>query len=119
MRSMVRGEGKAGCIFWTLLAIFVGLVATRVVPIQVAKMQLKDEMKDLALTQPRKPGSYFEKRILERARDLDLPVEKRNIKVDKRRDRVIMDVEFTIVVDMVLVDYPWNVKLHLDRDLFL
>ena len=119
MRSMVRGEGKAGCIFWTLLAIFVGLAATRVVPVQVAKMQLEDEMKDLAMTKPRKPASYFEKRILDRAKELDLPVEKRNIKVDKRRDRVIMNVEFTVVVDLVFVDYPWNVKLRLDRDLFL
>ncbi|MEM8998253.1 MAG: hypothetical protein AAGF23_25950, partial [Acidobacteriota bacterium] len=88
-------------------------------PVQVAKMQLADYMEEMALTEPRKSVRFFERRIMERADELDLPVEKRDIEIRKTNKRIVMDVEFTIVFDFVVMDYPWNFKIHLDRDIFL
>ncbi|MEM1180944.1 MAG: hypothetical protein AAGM22_21570 [Acidobacteriota bacterium] len=118
MRNMARGEGKLGCIVWSALMLTVGFVALKVVPVQVAKMQLADFMEEMALTEPRQPIRMFERRIMERADELDLPLEKRDIAIRKTNKRIVMDVEFTVVFDMVIMEYPWKFEIHLDRDIF-
>ncbi|MEO1365533.1 MAG: hypothetical protein AAFX50_00020 [Acidobacteriota bacterium] len=99
--------------------ISVAFLSLKVVPVQIAKMQLADFMEEMALTQPRQSVRVFERRIMERADELDLPVEKRDIEIRKTSKRIVMDVEFTIVFDLVVTDYPWTFKIHLDRDVFL
>ncbi|MEO1083569.1 MAG: hypothetical protein AAFY88_04955 [Acidobacteriota bacterium] len=100
--------------------ITVAFLSFKVVPVQIAKMQLADFMEEMALTEPRQPVRVFERRIMERADELDLPLEKKNIEIRKMNNkRIVMDVEFTIVFDFVIMDYPWDFKIHLDRDIFL
>ncbi len=114
-----RGEGKIGCIFWTLVALVFGLVASEMVPVKIATMKLEDHMKELAMTQPRRPKDFFEQEIFNKAQALNLDVPRKQIRVKKYTERVIMDVEFTVPVDVLGFDYDWNIKLHVDRDLFL
>ena len=119
MRAMAKGEGKAGCIFWGLVVTVVVFLAVKVVPLQVAKMQLEDSMKEMALSAPRKPGHWFKREIVARAKALDIPVEEKNIKVQKSQRRVVMDVEYTVILDLVVTEYPLKMKIHMDRDIFL
>lgn len=119
MSKLVKGEGKAGCIFYALLALIVGFMALKIVPHQVNKLQLKDHMKELAMTAPRQEARWFEQKIKERADELDIPVEAKKIKVKKTAKRVIMDVEYTVMLDLVVTEYAMNEKIHMDRDLFL
>ena len=119
MRRMAKGEGKAGCVFYSLLVIVIAILAVKVVPVQVSKMQLKDHMKELAMTSPRKNADWFERRIKSRADDLFIPVEKKNIEVKKTSKRVVMDVKYTVVLDLVFMEYPLQQKIHLDREIFL
>ena len=119
MRKMARGEGKAGCIFYALLALVVGVIALRAVPVQVAKMQLQDYMKELAMTSPRQNSAFFRDRIMKRARDLDIPLKEKDIKINKSSRRVVMDVKYTVVLDLVVTEYPWNLEIRLDREIFL
>ena len=119
MKRMARGEGKAGCIFYILLTFVVAYAAMKVIPVQVDKMQLEDYMRELALHNPRKRADWFERRIKDRADELELPVERKNIKVKKSSKRVKMDVKFTVMVDLLVTDYAWNVSIHIDREIFL
>lgn len=82
-------------------------------------MQLEDHMKELAMTQPRKPSSYFEREIYLKAKRLDLDVPRNQIKVKKYPDRVIMEVRFTKTIEILAFEYDWDFKISLDRDLFL
>ena len=113
------GEGRAGCVFWILMAIVFGLIAKEVFPVKAAAIKLEDHMKDLAMTQPRKPKSFFEKAILKKAEFLDLNVSRKQIRVKKYPERVVMDVAFTTPVNVLGFTYNWNVKIHVDRDIFL
>lgn len=113
------GEGKAGCVFWILIVLVIGLVGAEVMPIKMKTMKLEDFMKELAMTQPRKPQHFFEKAVFDRARELELNVEKKNVKVRKYKERVIMDVEFVQPISVLSIDYDWNISLHLDREIFL
>lgn len=121
IRSMARGEGKAGCIVWLLILGFVGLAGYRIVPAKVASMQLEDFMEELALRQDtsRKQDDFFTKQILARADELRLPVKEEDIKVRKTAKRVVMDVKYTISIDMIVTEFPMTFDLHVDRQIFL
>ncbi|MEM1202035.1 MAG: hypothetical protein AAGN66_02275 [Acidobacteriota bacterium] len=118
MNRMAKGEGKLGCIIYVLLTFAIGFSAYKFVPLQVAKMELTDYMKEIALHNPRKKADWFERRIKDRAEDLGLPVERKNIKVKKGK-RIVIDVNYTVIVDLLITDYAWNVKIHMDREIFL
>lgn len=121
MFNMARGEGKAGCIIWLLIVGFLGLAGYRFVPAQVAAMELEDYMEELALRQDtaRKPDEFFMKQIKGRADELRLPVKEENIKIKKSAKRVVMEVEFTVVIDLIVYEYPKQFQIHIDRQIFL
>ncbi len=115
---MERGDSKVGCIFWSFVGIIFVLIAIEVVPIKIATMKLKDHMQELAMTQGRRGKDYFERSIFNKARDLKLDVPRQQIRVKKYPERVVIDVEFTVPLEILTFEYDWNVKLHLDRDIF-
>lgn len=113
------GEGKAGCVFWTLVAIVVAIVASEVLPVKMATMKLEDHMKDLAMTQSRRSKDFFEREIFNKAKFLELDVPRKQIRVKKYSERVVMDVEFVAPIKVLSFTYNWNVSIHVDRDIFL
>ena len=113
------GEGRSGCILWILLALLFALAASEIVPIKMASMKLEDFMKELAMTQPRGSKEFFESEIFNKARSLDLEVPRKQIRVKKYPERVIMDVEFSAPIDILSFTFDWDVKIHVDRDIFL
>lgn len=114
-----KGEGKAGSLFRVLLLLIGVLVGSKVIPVKIATMQLEDFMKEMALNSPRKPQSFFEKQIGNRARELELKIPKDQIQVKKHENRVIMDVQFTVPLDFYLFQHDWDVKIYQDLDIFL
>lgn len=121
MRRINRqaGESKAGCAIWIFIVLALVLVGAEVVPIKMNTMKLQDFMKELAMTQPRKPQHFFEKAVFDKAKELGLNVEKKNVKVRKYKERVVMDVELVETVTVLSFTYDWNISLHLDREIFL
>ncbi len=117
-RGIERGESKIGCIFWSLAGIVFILIAIEVVPVKIATMKLKDHMTEMAMTQGRRDKDFFEREIFNKARSLKLEVPRKQIRVKKYPERVIMDVEFTVPIEVLTFSYDWDVKIHLDRDIF-
>lgn len=117
--SSQRGESKIGCIFWLLLALIFGMICFKAVPIKMAVMQLEDYMLELAKNEPRRPQSFFEKAIIHRSEELRLDLTKKNIKVKKYKERVVMEVFFDVPIDILFYTYVWNVEIKVDRDIFL
>lgn len=113
-----KGAGKAGCLFWILVLLIAALVASRVVPVKIATMQLEDFMKDLPAHHPQQTQSFYEREIANRARELGLQIPKDRIRVRKQSERVIMDIQFTVPLDFVVYEHQWNVQIYQDLDIF-
>lgn len=114
-----RGEGKAGCVFWILILLVGGLVAWRWIPATIADMQLRDHMDELAKLYPRDDARSFERKILNRANELNIPLQDKHVVVKKTGQRVIMDVEYTVPLDFFVFTYNKHYKHHMDRDIYL
>lgn len=113
------GEGRAGCILWTLILIFGAIAAMRWVPVKIATVELKDKMEEAAQLMPRGTEKQYVDHILHHAEDLRLPVVRKDIKVKKAKERVQMEVKFVIPLDLFVYTHHWNVHIKVDRDIFL
>ncbi len=120
MRHSEGGESKIGCIFWTLIGLLFVLVAMKAVPVKIATMKLEDHMQDLAMS-PRArtaDNGFFEREIYNKAKSLELNIPRKQIRAKKYPERVVMDVEFTVPLDILSYTYEWDIEIHLDRDVF-
>ncbi len=114
-----RGEGKAGCIIWVLLLLVGGLAAWRMVPPKIADMQLRDHVDEISKLEPRKDGDWFRTSIYNRAKDLGIPLKKKDIKVDKTLRRVQVEMEYTVQLNFFVTVREWKFAHKLERDIFL
>jgi hypothetical protein len=119
-RGIARGEGRIGCLFWSLLGLIFVLVAIKAVPVKIASMKLEDYMTELAMSQRARVAGhdFFEREIFNKARDLELDIPRKQIHAKKYPERVVMDVEFTVPIDLLAFTYDWNIAIHVDRDVF-
>jgi hypothetical protein len=117
MRSQ-RGEGKVAAIFWILLLVAGVLLGFRYIPAKIADMELTDYMEELAQLNPRKDARFFRMRILKRAKELEIPLDDRNIRVQKTGQKVVMNVEYVVPMNFFIFTYDWKFSHRIDRRIY-
>ena len=112
------GEGKIGCIFWTLVIVVLAVVGWKMIPIKIATSELYDYMVEQAKWAASMPPEQLQKGILAEARRLNLPVEAQDVKVVVDSGRIKMSARFTVPVDFPVRTYNWDFNLEVDRPVF-
>jgi hypothetical protein len=118
-RKNARGEGKLGCIFWIVVVLIVGTLMYRYIPTRIAIAELEDFCGETALHVGRTAAEDVQRSIYDRARELNLPVKMEDIKVNKMRDRIIIDVNFVNTIDLIVTKKDRQVDIHVDKPYFL
>lgn len=119
-RSSERGEGNLGCVIWTVVLIIGVLIAWKAIPVKVASAELYDYMDELArFAAARDNEETLKKKLLARATELGLPLNKDNVTVSKANDRVRMTASYVVVLDFPGYSYEWNIEHELDRPIFI
>jgi hypothetical protein len=113
------GQGKIGCILWLLVLLAVVGVAAKLIPIKIRSAELYDYMEEQALFAGRSGTETLKKRILERAQDLDLPLDKKNLKVERRGGRIQIRASYTVPVELPGYTYYWEFEHMIDRPVFV
>ncbi len=115
-----RGEGNLGCILWLLALGLALLIAWKAVPVKMQSAELYDFMDELAkFGAARTTPENLEKQILARAKQLNIPIDKKDINVSRNGDRIFMVVEYTIPVEFPGYTYQWHFRHKLDRPIFI
>ena len=115
-----RGEGNVGCILWVIALGIAVLIAYKAVPVKMQSAELYDFMDEMAkFRAERTPPEELEKQIVERARQLGIPLLKKDVRVERRGDRIFIQVEYTIPVEFPGYTYPWHFRQTLDRPIFI
>ena len=119
-RRSERGEGNLGCILWLVALGLAILIAWKAVPVKLQSTELYDYMDELAkFSAAQVKPDELKKRILERAAQLQIPLTKDNIRVERNGDRIYMEIEYTIPVEFPGYTYQWNFHQKLDRPIFI
>ena len=118
-RRKQAGDGKLGCILWSLLLIAGVLVAWKAVPIKIATSELYDFMVEQAKWAGNTPSEVLQKRIVSKADELDLPVDPKFVKAEKTGDKIRMSAAFTVPLEFPGYTYEWEFDLQVERPIFI
>jgi hypothetical protein len=113
------GEGKLGCVLWTLLVLVGALIAWKAIPVKIASSQLYDFMVEQAKWSANADPLVIERRIHTKAVELNLPVDPKKVKVERIGDHIRMRVTYTVPLDFPGYTYNWNFDHQLDRDIYI
>ncbi len=104
-----RGKGNAGCLFGLLMVLALGYLGYKFVPPLVNHYQLKDALKEIAVYHTAGLGSRIggaganaeiQEAVLKKARELEIPLQKENIKIQREGDVIFITVSYTIPVGL-------------------
>lgn len=118
IRRIAAGDSKLGCVVWVvLLGIFV-MVALKAVPVKIHSSQFYDYMEGQAKFVRRPTKALLTRRVLEKAHQLDLPLDKKDLKVVVGGARVIIAVKYTVPLEFPGYTYNWDFDYKIDRPVF-
>ena len=118
-RHLQRGEGKLGCIIWSVLLAIGLLIAWKAIPVKIASSELYDFMVEQAKFAARTPPASIKRRIVERAEQLDIPLDARNVSVSKAGGRIRMRATYVVTLEFPGYLYDWEFDLQVDRPIFV
>jgi hypothetical protein len=119
-RSAERGEGNLGCVVWVVLLAIGVLIAWKAVPVKVKSAEFYDYMDELAkFSAARATSDGLRKGLMDRAQQLDIPLERKNIDIELSREKVRMKVRYTIPVEFPGYTYNWDFEQEIDRPIFI
>lgn len=99
IRAGERGESNFGCFLWVLALVAVGIFLYKVIPVQIAKAELYDFMVEQAKFGANRSAADIKKKVLEKARTLDLPINEKMITVEKDREHVRIRCTYTVPIE--------------------
>ena len=118
-RNRQAGEGLAGCLFWLAILGIVLMIGFKMAPIKIKSSQLYDYMVEQAKFSGRTPPTAMKRRILNKARELGLPVTEKNLEVVRGGGRITMRCRYTVTIDFYVYQYVWEFDHVVDRPIFI
>lgn len=118
-RFREKGEGNIGCILWAVLLAIGILIAWKVVPVKIKNAELYDFMIEQARFAEKSSPEELTKRILYKAKELELPITEKQIKIEKTRERIKMECRYTVTLDFPFFPYDWEIDHQIDRPIYI
>ena len=113
------GEGKLGCIIWILALLAVIGIAAKLIPVKIRSAELYDFMEEQALFAGRRSPEQIQKAILNRAVELDLPLNKKGLDVKRAGGRIRIRAKYVVPVEFPGYTYMWEFEQMIDRPVFI
>jgi hypothetical protein len=118
-RAAERGSGNVGCILWLIVLVVGVLIAWKAIPVKIKTAEFYDSIEEMAKFSGSNPPDALKKQILDKANELQLPVDKDHVKVQRIGDRIRMEVDYTVPLDFPGYTYEWHFDHQVDRPIFI
>jgi hypothetical protein len=120
VRSRERGANNIGCIVGLAILAAAVLIAVKIVPVRIAVADLEDfcEKEADQASLPRMTNEIMADQVKIKADEVQLPVNKEDIKVWRDTSDVHIEVKYTVPLDFLVYKYQWHVVHRVDRTLF-
>lgn len=106
-----RGEGRIGLVIWLAIAAAGVFAAVKIVPAKVATMELHDFADSQAQTagvSARIDEAKLLDSIVKKARELELPLDKKGLKLEVAPNEVRLRMKYTVQIDLSVYTMVWN-----------
>jgi hypothetical protein len=118
--SAMRGKANIGCIVWLAIVFLVGYALFKVVPVKIATSTFYDTMQEQASFGSIKSLPQIEFAILQKARELELPIGKENLIIKRDKQAITIEAHYEMTIDFFngLYKYVWKLDPVVSRPLF-
>jgi hypothetical protein len=114
-----RGDVPVGCLVGMVVMLLVALIAIKVAPLMISVGELDKEISTLADRANRR--EYRDERIvrdiLTTAENLDLPVTKKDISINRTSKRIKITVTYDVPIEFPGYTHVWHKRHFHDRPL--
>jgi len=108
-RAHERGELKAQIIFTFAFFGLVLYLGFKFVPVYIAAYDFDSAMKTQAqYSGSQKPDGTIMKELLAKAAELELPIKKENIKIQRTASKLTIRADYTVPVATFFFTYQWR-----------
>ena len=101
------GEGRGKAIAFTLVFLFGIFSAVKLVPPYLAEYQLADKMEELArfAIANRYSEEQIRDHVFKEVKDLEIPINREDIKVDASSETVKISVDYRVPIDLLVYKF--------------
>jgi hypothetical protein len=113
------GEGRLGFIVTLALFVTAIFLAVKIVPVRIAAYEFREVLRnEAANASTGKNDEVIRKRILERAADLDIPIEPEDLSVRRSTAQITIRASYEQPVDLKLTRYVYRFQQEEKAPLF-
>ena len=113
-----RGEGQLGCLVGLVILALAVFVAWKMIPIKVRAA----EVRGVAVDEAKSAGTHNDKvimgQILSKAHDDDLPITEENVKINRARGNITIDIHYVVPVEFPGYTYQWHFDHTIENPIF-
>ncbi len=103
-----RGEGRFGTMVGLLVLAITIYLGFKVVPVMIRSYEFRDYLEEQArFAALRSDDDEVRDRVLRKARELELPVNGRDIRVNRGSNRFDINVKYTVPIKTPVYTYDW------------
>ncbi len=107
-----KGESKLGCLIYLLFFAYAGYILFQVTPMMYKKAEMENQLEVVAKAyyQLKDRPELMYKMILDKARELDLPITRQDIEIKRKRGEVEVAVYFDMEVDFIFTKKVFELR---------
>jgi len=103
-----RGEGQMGCVIGLIILAIALFVAYKMIPVKVKASELKNTVSDESKSAGTHNDDRIRDAIVNKAKELKLPVTAEKVKITRFASEITVDVEFDVPIDFPGYVYQWH-----------
>jgi hypothetical protein len=108
-RQDERGEGRVGLLIALIVVGVAIFLAVKVIPVRITAYEFKDHIRDECRhAAVQKKDEVIADRILEKARELEIPLNPRNLEVRRTRSEMIITASYEQPIDLKVYRYVYK-----------
>ena len=119
MRSNQRGEGRLGLLIAVVVfgaAIFLGV---KIIPVRIDAYEFRDILREEArFAAVRSADSQVAQRIMKKAQELEVPLDKKNLSVSRTNSKVTISAHYEVPIDLKVTTYVYKFDAKESAPLF-
>jgi hypothetical protein len=108
-RISERGEGRVGFLITLIVAAVLIFVGAKIIPVRVTAYEFRDVLREEArYGAVRNSDDMVAKRILDKAAELEIPLKKSNLRVQRTRSQMVISAEYEQPIDLKVTTYVYR-----------
>ena len=108
-RRAERGAITVKTLFSFAFLLFASYMAYKFIPVYIAAYDFDNAIKTQAqYSGSMKTNEVILKELLQKAQELELPITKDNIKIQRSQSRLVITADYTVPVKTPFFTYPWH-----------